>query len=247
MPKAKKKTRLSLREVFLKEGPEMSRLQGTHKSTPRNVYVPDTTQNIDVTTPARTKLKGESSCDEGACCDECGDGGVEEPIMMAPDVVVVKLGHHAGDGYEGDSGTVDSINIGRVGAPGGPDLSNSSPRDIPQHDDDMPVLHDDEYQQDEGSVFGTGGLSKEDASLPGHQSIDTVRWELENQPEEADPGRPSHEMHESGPEDNDDDDGDPDDKYEDEAEGRYEKWGNDWKPRIAEVLGSFVGEDDLGF
>jgi hypothetical protein len=336
----RKKLRLSLKEVFLKEMGDMSKLQGTHKSTPRNVYVPDTTQNLVVTQPARMKTEspiepdfaddsdledlvyaakheeiqdelnstddlgeqevlsmraeneaadinnlgreaqmqylsqmghefmpesveleecgGEGSCGEGACPSM--DPEPSPPEMPhhdadgVPDVIVIKLGHHAEESHEQGE---PALNIGRVGAPGGPDLDQPAPINDPlaHHD----ILYDDEVRSE---MYGEA-VKVEDTvfvhkpgELPGHQSLDTVRWEQEHNQEESDPGRPE--------DDNDDDNSsgdsvneskDPDDKkkdndrdYDDE-EGEGDDYSNDWKSRvgITETLGAAVGEDDLGF
>lgn len=154
---ANKKSSYSLKSVFLAEG-HLDKLQGNDVDTPRNVYTPDTSTNDNlVTVEPEDKLDGVSALggeegikNEGTC--PCG-GHI--PDDHSADMVVIKVGHHADDmSKHGHS----AINIGRVGAPGSPNLSNST--------GDTMIMHDSDEMMEEASMVGaTGGATAEGSTL----------------------------------------------------------------------------------
>jgi hypothetical protein len=164
MAKNNKKS-LSLKEVFLPES-KLDLLQGMDKDTPRNVYTPDTSENDNtiVVSPV-DKLDGVNALGSEDLQKECACDDMPMSLshglgqLVPSDVIVLKIGHHADDmSKQGHK----SIDIGRVGAPGGPDLSNG-----PGNDSETMIMHD--YESDavhEASMVGaTGGPSQEGAVL----------------------------------------------------------------------------------
>lgn len=216
------KKRLTLKEVFLGEN-EISRLYGLDKSTPKGVYVPDTTKNRVIAYTGENPL-GEMSSDEEDLAGvqhqldtaewempgiPSGEGEIEwgdfEPQQRRQDEEVSECG----------CGEPVGPHIHRVGAPGGPNFAHHGGVDGEVEEPRVVLFDVEDGTYEEGSVYGTGGPSKEgsvmlsdDEKLAGHSSVDLAKWELEHD-EDEERARAAEEEH----------------------AGRHEKYGSSWKPR----------------
>lgn len=221
---------LTLKKVFLKEN-EVSRLYGLDKNTPKNVYVPDTTQNRVISMNDEEPYRGNEEVGDGAVLDEeniegCGCG---EP---------------------------DGPNLHRVGAPGGPDLSQPSTAGTvdagPEHPGMVVLFDTDEEMYGEADVHSTGGPSKEGSiMLTDEDDMDPLAasaggYNHPDWPHDY-PDEPFQDLDQS--EEDYDENMDGYDDFETEMEWD-ERYANDWKPRpkgVAESLGQPIDEDWLEF
>lgn len=209
----------------------MSAYYGLDKNTPKNVYVPDTTQNRIIAYTAEEPMNEDET--------EFERRGQPEPIpavqreldkgdweLGLPQNIEVDMGEFGDNGEAVDEHCgceePSGPSIHRVGAPGGPDLKNSPATSMGPAVDDVDGnrvvlfdVEDEPYPSEATMVGSTGGLSKESSN------------------------------------DNDDDD-DYDDHDEERAAaaeeehaGRFEKYGSSWKPRVSEAFGDFAGDDWL--
>lgn len=251
---------LSLKNVFLAEN-IMSQHYGLDKDTPRNVYVPDTTQNKVIVHAAEDPMyednlsdvqkqlnqgeweepsEGEHEIDWGDFDPSSNKPRQSPPSQQRDESVFQDEDLHTEHGGCG-CGEPAGPHLHRVGAPGGPNLGNTPPVTT---DGDMGAVGDGEprhvlYDTDvdpyeEGGVFGTGGPSKEGSViLQDHEAQTQAQERVAAEREEmwAKEAEDERRAH----------------SREEERSGGYDRYASDWKGSgsVAESFGDFAGDEWL--
>ncbi len=241
---------LSLKNVFLAEN-IMSQHYGLDKDTPRNVYVPDTTQNKVIAHVDEDPMYEDNIADvqkqlnQGEWEKRPGEDkyeidwgdfepqGAKRPPQQRDESVFQDEDLHTEHGGGCGCGEPAGPHLHRVGAPGGPNLSNTPPVTtdgdmgtvVDDGDDPRHVLYDTDVDPyEEGGVFGTGGPSKEGSViLQDHEAQDAARAKLGAEREAMWAQEAEDERRER----------------EEEQSGRYDQYASDWKGRKGVVEQSF--------